>query len=144
MWIEPREAGLYVGQCAQYCGTQHAKMLLRVYVDTTAQFDRWVQGQRLPALRDPAVTEGRRIFDSTACVNCHTVTGSGASGRFGPDLTHLMSRDTLASGAAPNTRSYLRQWIQNPGTIKPGALMPAMNLGDEDLDRVTAYMLTLH
>lgn len=144
MWIEPRETGLYLGQCAQYCGTQHAKMLLRVYVDTTAQFDLWVQKQRLPALRDPSVTEGRRIFDSTACVNCHTVNGTGARGRFGPDLTHLMSRDTLASGAAPNTRSYLRLWIRNPYTIKPGALMPAMNLEDEDLDRVTAYMLTLH
>ncbi len=144
MWIEPRETGLYVGQCAQYCGTQHAKMLLRVYVDTPAQFERWVQQQRLPALQDASATDGRRIFDATACVNCHTVTGTGARGRFGPDLTHLMSRDTLASGAAPNTQMYLRLWIQNPDAIKPGALMPAMNLDDQDLDRVTAYLLTLH
>jgi len=144
MWIEPRETGLYVGQCAQYCGTQHAKMLLRVYVDTPARFERWVQQQRLPALQEVSATDGRRIFDTTACVNCHTVTGTGARGRFGPDLTHLMSRDTLASGAAPNTQMYLRLWIQNPDAIKPGALMPAMNLDDQDLDRVTAYLSTLH
>ena len=143
-WIEPRKTGLYLGQCAQYCGTQHAKMLLRVYVDTPAQFDRWVQEQRLPALRDASATEGRRIFETTACVNCHTVSGTVAHGRFGPDLTHLMSRDTLASGAAPNIRRYLRLWIQNPDSIKPGALMPAMNLDNQDLDQVTAYLLTLH
>lgn len=142
-WIEPRKTGLYLGQCAQYCGTQHAKMLLRVYVDTPAQFDRWVQEQRLPALRDASATEGRRIFETTACVNCHTVSGTVAHGRFGPDLTHLMSRDTLASGAAPNIRRYLRLWIQNPDSIKPGALMPAMNLDNQDLDQVTAYLLTL-
>lgn len=143
-WIEPRKTGLYLGQCAQYCGTQHAKMLLRVYVDTPAQFDHWVQEQRLPALRDASATEGRRIFETTACVNCHTVSGTVAHGRFGPDLTHLMSRDTLASGAAPNIRRYLRLWIQNPDSIKPGALMPAMNLDNQDLDQVTAYLLTLH
>ena len=143
MWIEPLETGLYLGQCAQYCGTQHAKMLLRVYVDTPAQFDRWVQKQKLPAWRDASVTDGRRVFTTNACVNCHTVTGTGARGRFGPDLTHLMSRDTLASGAAPNNPGYLRLWVQNPDAIKPGALMPAMNLSDEDLDRVTAYLLTL-
>jgi cytochrome c oxidase subunit 2 len=84
------------------------------------------------------------VFETTACINCHTVAGTVANGRFGPDLTHLMSRETLASGATSNTRENLRLWIQNPHAIKPGALMPAMNLTDKELDEVTAYLLTLH
>ena len=84
------------------------------------------------------------MFETTACINCHTVAGTVANGRFGPDLTHLMSRETLASGITTNTRENLRLWIQNPDTFKPGALMPAMNLTDKELDEVTAYLLTLH
>ena len=83
------------------------------------------------------------IFETTACVNCHAVTGTIADGHFGPDLTHLMSRDTIASGAAPNTLENLRVWIQNPDSIKPGSLMPAMQLNENDLDALTAYLLTL-
>ncbi len=142
-WIDPQETGLYLGQCAQYCGTQHAKMLLRVYVDSPEQFDRWVQEQRSPAVDNDAVEEGRRIFQTTACVNCHAVAGTVANGHFGPDLTHLMSRDTIASGAAPNTAQNLRSWIQNPDAIKPGSLMPAMQLNEKDLDALTTYLLTL-
>jgi cytochrome c oxidase subunit II len=142
-WIEPQQAGLYLGQCAQYCGTQHAKMLLRVYADSPEQFNEWVQKQRKPAVNNDAVAEGRGIFETTACVNCHAVSGTIADGHFGPDLTHLMSRDTIASGAAPNTRENLRAWIQNPNTIKPGSLMPAMQLNERDLDALTAYLLTL-
>jgi cytochrome c oxidase subunit 2 len=147
MWIDPREAGLYLGQCAQYCGTQHAKMLLRVYVEPRADFDRWVQAQRQPVaasvLKDTSAAEGRRLFETTACISCHVVSGTAATGQFGPDLTHLMSRDTIASGAATNTPENLRLWIENPDAIKPGSLMPAMNLSSQEFDRVTAYLLTL-
>jgi cytochrome c oxidase subunit 2 len=143
-WIEPRDPGLYVGQCAQYCGTQHAKMLLRVYVDTRAAFDRWIAGQSQPALVNDTVSSGRRTFERTSCVNCHTIAGTPANGRFGPDLTHLMSRDTIASGIVPNTPENLRVWIQNPDTIKPGSRMPAMNLNNQELDAVTAYLASLH
>ena len=86
---------------------------------------------------------GRQIFETTACVNCHTVSGTNAHGKFGPDLTHLMSRETIAAGAAQNTPENLRLWIKNPDTFKPGSLMPAMQLEDQDLDAVTAYLLTL-
>ena len=149
MWIDPHETGLYLGQCAQYCGTQHAKMLLRVYVQSRADFDGWVKAQEqqssaVNAQTSQAAAEGERIFESTACINCHAVRGTVANGRFGPDLTHLMSRDTIAAGAATNTPANLRLWIQNPDAIKPGSLMPAMNLSDQDFDRVTAYLLTLH
>lgn len=142
-WIDPQETGVYLGQCAQYCGVQHAKMLLRVYVDSPEEFSRWVQEQRNPAVNDDAVAEGRRIFETTACVNCHAIAGTVANGRFGPDLTHLMSRDTIASGAAPNNRENLRAWIQDPDSIKPGSLMPAMQLNEKDMDALTAYLLTL-
>jgi cytochrome c oxidase subunit II len=145
MWIDPNETGIYLGQCAQYCGTQHAKMLLRIYVDSPEQFKQWIEEQTKPAhaVDDVAVNSGRQIFESTACINCHTVSGTVANGRFGPDLTHLMSRDTIASGAVQNTAENLRLWVQNPDAIKPGSLMPAMQLNDRDLNAVTAYLETL-
>ena len=142
-WIDPHETGLYLGQCGQYCGTQHAKMLLRVYVDSREQFDKWIQQQTKPAVSAGAAEEGRRIFETTACVNCHTVAGTVANGRFGPDLTHLMSRATIASGAAISNREVLKMWIENPDAIKPGSLMPAMKLDEKDLDALTAYLETL-
>jgi cytochrome c oxidase subunit 2 len=146
-WIDPHEIGLYLGQCAQYCGTQHAKMLLRASVDSRADFDRWVRAQQIArdeSALSPEALEGRRVFNATACINCHAIAGTAAQGRFGPDLTHLMSRETIASGVAPNTAVELRRWVQNPAAIKPGSLMPSMNLTDEELDEVTAYLLTLH
>ena len=143
MWIDPHEPGIYLGQCAQYCGTQHAKMLLRVYVQQRAEFDGWIQQQRQPATVSNAVSQGQRIFETTACINCHTVAGTVANGHFGPDLTHLMSRDTIAAGAAMNTPENLQQWITNPDAIKPGSLMPAMQLSDQDLNALTAYLETL-
>jgi cytochrome c oxidase subunit 2 len=143
MWIDPHQIGVYVGQCAQYCGVQHAKMLLRVYVDSPEQFEQWVQEEKKMGQTNDAVEEGRRIFETTACINCHTVSGTVADGRFGPDLTHLMSRDTIASGAATNTPENLKTWIQDPDAIKPGSLMPALKLNDHDLDALTAYLETL-
>jgi cytochrome c oxidase subunit 2 len=143
MWLDTPRPGIYLGQCAQYCGTQHAKMLLRVYVDAPADFAAWVAGQQQAAVQEPQASAGKRVFETTACINCHAVAGTPANGRFGPDLTHLMSRSTLASGAAENTFANLRLWIQNPDAIKPGSLMPAMKLGEADLDAVTAYLETL-
>jgi len=143
MWMDPHRPGIYLGQCAQYCGTQHAKMLLRVYVDTPANFEAWVHAQQQIAAKDAKVVAGKRVFETTSCINCHGVSGTAANGRFGPDLAHLMSRATLASGAAENTHANLRLWIQNPDAIKPGSLMPAMKLNDSDLDAVVAYLETL-
>jgi cytochrome c oxidase subunit II len=143
MWIDPKEPGIYLGQCAQYCGTQHAKMLLRIYVQPRDEFDHWIQQQSQHAQMSDAASEGRRVFEATSCVNCHTVSGTPAQGRFGPDLTHLMSRDTIAAGIAPNTHENLRTWIQDPSKLKPGSLMPAMGLNQHDLDAVTTYLETL-
>jgi cytochrome c oxidase subunit 2 len=143
LWMDPRRPGNFLGQCAQYCGTQHAKMLQRVSVDPSDEFDAWIRAQREPATEDASAIAGRRVFEATACINCHTVRGTAANGRFGPDLTHLMSRATLASGAAENTPENLRQWLKDPDAIKPGSLMPAMQLSDAELDAVVRYMLSL-
>jgi len=144
MWVDPHETGLYLGQCAQYCGTQHAMMLLRVYVQTRDEFNRWIQQQSRPAQFNGAVSEGQRIFERTACINCHAVAGTAANGTFGPDLTHLMSRDTIASGAVTNTPENLRRWIQDPGVIKPGCKMPAMGLSGPEVNALTQFLETLH
>lgn len=144
MWMDPQKTGVYYGQCAQFCGLEHSKMLIRVYVDTPQAFQAWVKNQQQPAAEDPNVAAGRRIFESEACVNCHTVSGTPAKGTYGPDLTHLMSRATIAAGAATNTPANLRAWIQDPDTFKPGALMPAMHLSDQQVDQVVAYLTTLH
>jgi len=143
MWIEPERTGLFLGQCAKYCGTQHSFMLLRVYVHHPADFDRWVKEQQALAPDQPTVAVGRRVFERNACINCHAVRGTAGDGRFGPDLTHLMSRDTLGSGVVKNTPQNLRAWIKAPDQIKPGVLMPAMNLGDQELDQLVAYLVTL-
>jgi cytochrome c oxidase subunit II len=143
MWMDPHRTGLFLGQCAQYCGTQHAKMLQRVIVDSTDDFAAWVKAQQQPAAADPAAAAGRRVFETTACINCHAISGTPANGRFGPDLTHLMSRATIAAGAAENTRENLRLWLENPDAIKPGSLMPAMKVSGADLDALVSYMETL-
>ena len=143
-WIQPTQTGLYLGQCAQFCGVEHAKMLLRVYVDSPDQFASWVKDEQQPGVQDPKVAEGRRIFETHACTNCHTIAGTAAVGTFGPDLTHLASRATLASGAALNTPANLRDWIKDPDHFKPGALMPAMQLNDAEIDQLVAYLSTLH
>jgi cytochrome c oxidase subunit 2 len=147
MWLDPQQAGLYLGQCAQYCGTQHAKMLLRIYAQSPADFAAWANQQKLPAQQDfvgnPAAAEGQAVFMRNACMNCHAISGTAATGRFGPDLTHLASRDTIASGAIQNTPENMRKWVNNPNSIKPGSLMPPMHLNDRDLDAITAYLTQL-
>jgi cytochrome c oxidase subunit II len=142
-WIDPHTPGLYVGQCAEFCGVQHAWMLLRVIVHPTDEFDAWVAAQQAPAVDERVAGTGRDVFGSVACINCHTVRGTAANGIFGPDLTHLMSRSTLGAGVAANTPEHLRAWIENPAGLKPGALMPAMQLSRRDLDQLVAYLLTL-
>jgi cytochrome c oxidase subunit 2 len=142
-WLDPHETGLFLGQCAQYCGTQHAKMLLRVYVESPEDFKAWVHEQQQSANRDEKEAAGRHVFETTSCVNCHAVGGTNGTGRFGPDLSHLMSRRTIAAGAAENTPENLRLWIQNPDAIKTGSLMPAMKLSDAELNELVSYLETL-
>jgi cytochrome c oxidase subunit 2 len=118
-------------------------MLLRVYVQSRPDFDRWVHEQQQPAVSDPSVAEGRALFVAKACFVCHSVRGTPAVGQIGPDLTHVMSRDTLASGSVTNTPENLRAWIRNPEAFKPGSRMPVTELTDKELDQIVAYLLTL-
>jgi cytochrome c oxidase subunit 2 len=118
-------------------------MLLRVSVDSPEDFAQWIREQQRPAVADERVAEGKRVFETTACINCHAINGTVANGRFGPDLTHLMSRTTIAAGAALNTPENLRLWIKNPEAIKRGSLMPAMQLSQADLDALMSYLETL-
>jgi len=143
MWVDPHETGLFLGQCAQYCGTQHALMLLRVYVDSREDFDRWIQQQSRPARASARLSEGQRIFETTACVNCHTIAGTAANGTYGPDLTHLMSRQTIASGVEKNNIGSLIAWIYNPDVIKPGCKMPSMGLSIQQAAQIAGYLATL-
>src|ERR1700730_16368380 len=143
MWMDPHRTGVYLGQCAQYCGTQHAKMLLQVSVDSPEAFEAWVFTQKQTAKHNESESVGKQVFETTPCVNCHAVGGTTAVGTFGPDLTHLMSRRTIASGAAENTATHLIVWILTADAIKPGSLMPAMKLSDSELNALVRYLGTL-
>src|SRR5262245_19785236 len=143
MWIEPTQPGTFVGNCAEYCGMQHARMLLRVIAHSPDDFQKWVAAQKQPPVDNPQLHAGRDIFFSTSCVNCHAIKEAKANGQFGPDLTHLMSRETLGAGVIANNQENLRAWVRDPQRIKPGALMPNMQLTDGELDQMVAYLSSL-
>jgi cytochrome c oxidase subunit 2 len=143
MWIDPRQPGVYVGNCAEYCGTQHANMLLRVVADKPEDFQTWIKAQQQPAHTTEAPAGSQRAFESLACVSCHMVRGTASAGKFGPDLTHLMSRQTLGAGVITNNSKNLRVWVDNPQDPKPGCFMPSMKLTDNELTSVVSYLEAL-
>lgn len=143
MWFKTTEAGIYAGQCAEYCGTQHANMLLRVYVDSEADYQAWLANEAKPAVEDAAVREGKAAFLAESCVKCHTIRGTPANGKFGPDLTHFAARETFAGGMLKLNRDDLRRWIQDPQDIKVGCLMPAFGLEKQKVDVITDYLMSL-
>ncbi|MEO7986216.1 MAG: cytochrome c oxidase subunit II [Gemmatimonadales bacterium] len=145
MWLEADSAGVYRGQCGEYCGTQHAKMAMSVIAEPAGKFNQWLVLQRQPAAAppDPDVAAGERVFASSACALCHTVRGTLAGGRLGPDLTHLAGRRTIAAGMLPNTRGNLAGWIANPQALKPGSLMPVVPLRATELLAVVAFLQSL-
>jgi cytochrome c oxidase subunit 2 len=143
MWFQTDKPGLYLGQCAEYCGTQHANMLIRVVVDSASDFETWLANERKPAVEHSDVRAGRSTFLGQSCVNCHRVRGTPARGDYAPDLTHLMSRKTLASGMVENNPETLRRWLADPQQVKPGCLMPAFGLSDRDYGDIVRYLLTL-
>ena len=143
--LQADHPGVYRGQCAEFCGYQHAKMSVLIIAEPEAAFAAWQNAQRQPA-RPPAneiETRGQQVFLSTTCVMCHTVQGTPAGGKVAPDLTHLASRQTIASGTAPNTPSHLAAWILDPQSIKPGANMPGNPLSPQDLQALLAYLRSL-
>jgi len=145
MWLEADSAGVYRGQCAEYCGTQHAKMAMAIIAEPPGKFSQWLDHQRQPAAApsDSDVAAGARVFASSACALCHTIRGTLAGGRVGPDLTHLAGRRTIAAGMLPNTRGNLAGWIANPQAIKPGNRMPVVPLRPTELLAVVTFLQSL-
>jgi cytochrome c oxidase subunit 2 len=144
MWIEASRPGEYGGQCAEYCGTQHTTMRLLVIAQPEAEYQQWAAAQRAAAAApaDSATDRGREAF-LRHCAYCHTVRGTPAGGRLGPDLTHVASRRTLASGLLPNTPGHLAGWIANPQALKPGSRMPRVPMSRDEFRLVHQYLLTL-
>ena len=139
------KAGEYWGECAEFCGTQHAKMQLMIIVQSEREFNAWLEHQQTvpEPPQDEFAFEGRQIFLGSACVYCHQIQGTNASGDLGPDLTHLGSRRTLGAGILENTTGNLAGWIVDAQAIKPGNHMPPMDLSGEELQAILAYMETL-
>lgn len=144
-WLEASEPGEYWGLCAEFCGIQHANMLFVVVAEEEAAFADWLAGQQRPAQSPTAAVavEGEALFWTAGCDQCHAIAGTPASGRLGPDLTHLMSRRTLAAGILENNIGTLGGWIANPQHVKPGNLMPASSLSGAELQALLAYLMTL-
>jgi cytochrome c oxidase subunit 2 len=130
--------GVYRGQCAEFCGLQHAHMSLIVVAEPPERFRAWLASQAEPA----HATEGPggKVFRSEACAGCHTIRGTPATGDVGPDLTHLGSRRTLAANTLPNTPERLREWIRDPQHWKPGNRMPSLDLSARDVDGLVSYL----
>jgi cytochrome c oxidase subunit II len=144
-WIQADSAGVYRGECAEYCGLQHARMQFRVVAQPPEEFAAWQEEHRQPArpATDSAAMAGQAVFLSSGCALCHEVRGTPARGTAGPDLTHIASRRTLAAGTLPNTKGHLGGWIGNPQAIKPGNKMPRIPLPPEQLQVLLTYLNTL-
>ncbi len=144
-WFRADTAGIYRGQCAEFCGYQHAKMAFYIVAQPRIDFERWLDQQREPAPKptDSLTQAGQRVFLSAPCAMCHSIGGTGAYGNIGPDLTHLASRRTIAAGTLPLTTGNLAGWILDPQSIKPGAKMPPTQLDPQSLQALLAYLGTL-
>jgi cytochrome c oxidase subunit 2 len=145
MWLQADEPGRYRGQCAEFCGLEHAKMLVYVVAEPRPAFDEWVANEALDAAAPvtPVAEAGERVFLEESCVGCHAIRGTEADETLGPDLTHLATRETLASGIIPNTRANLAELILHPQSVKPGITMPPTSLSEDDLDALLEYLAQL-
>ena len=144
-WIQATSPGAYRGQCAEYCGLQHAKMAILVVAEPPDAYASWLAAERRPAVAasDPVAARGRLALERNSCAACHTVRGTAATGTIGPDLTHFGGRRTIGAGALANTRGNLGGWIVNSQTVKPGNKMPPQPLTPEELQALLAYLESL-
>lgn len=149
-WLETSQAGTYRGQCAEYCGPQHAHMAFFVVAQPPAQFNAWLQGQNQPAAAPPRgqlASVGAQDFARLGCIACHAIRSGGPEhigGRVGPDLTHVASRATIAAGTLPNTPANMAHWIADPQGVKPGSYMPNIPMTQQDVQALVAYLDALH
>ena len=143
----PLEAGVYLGQCAEFCGESHALMKMRLIAHEPGEFERWLANEGSPAVEpaDSAIALGQQLVAGGVCAGCHTIRGTNAQfARTGPDLTHLARRSTIAAGILDNNAENLARWVQDAPAVKPGALMPAMGLSEQELRYIVAYLQTLY
>jgi cytochrome c oxidase subunit 2 len=145
LWFRADTAGVYRGQCAEFCGLQHAKMGLLVIAEPQEKYDAWIKAQRSAAAEptDSLAVRGKAVFLGTSCSMCHSIGGTSAGAHLGPDLTHIASRRTIAAGTLPNTEGNLLSWISDPQRIKPGTIMPATKLTPRDMTALVAYLRQL-
>ena len=145
IWLQADRPGIFRGQCAEFCGMQHAHMAFDVVAEPQAEFEHWLNSMRQPARppATPSAQRGRDVFLYARCAGCHSVQGTAAAGLLGPDLTHIATRSTLGAGTLSNTPGHLAAWIRDPQVFKPGNQMPANPLSDEDLQALVAYLETL-
>ena len=143
-WFQANTVGDFHGQCAEFCGMEHALMRIEAYVQTPADFQTWVAQQQAPvaALTGDAA-KGQQLFLSSSCVACHTLNGTTAQGKVGPNLTHFASRSLFAGAVFPSTRLSLSNWLANPPSVKPGTQMPNLNLSQADIDSLVAFLMSL-
>jgi cytochrome c oxidase subunit II len=145
IWIQADTPGVYRGQCAEFCGIQHARMALYVTAESNDDFERWKMNQRREAAApsNEVQRRGRDVFLHSTCTQCHTIRGTIAGATMGPDLTHLASRGTLAAGTLPNNRGHLAGWIADAQTVKPGNHMPPNSLQAGDMNALLTYLESL-
>jgi cytochrome c oxidase subunit 2 len=140
--LDADAVGRYRGQCAEFCGLQHAHMGFSVVAESAGDFERWVTRNQQPAPEPTSdlVERGELVFTSSACAGCHTIDGTTAQGTRGPNLTHVGTRQTLGARTIPNTPSEMKRWIENPATFKPGVKMPPAELSNDQVEALVAYL----
>ncbi len=140
--LQADRTGRYRGQCAEFCGSQHAHMAMYVFADPPDRFRSWLSRMSAPRVAPTSAEaqRGEQVFDAQACASCHQIRGTSAQGRIGPDLTHVGSRSTLAALTIPNRPGYLAGWILDPQHVKPGNRMPGLNLSNQDFRAVLSYV----
>lgn len=144
IYINAPTPGTYLGQCSEFCGAQHANMLARVIVDPTDQFQAWVTQQQAPvAALSGEAAQGEQVFLSGACVGCHTINGTTAQGKVGPNLTHFASRNVFAGASQENTPQNVAHWLADPQAVKPGNLMPNLHLSQDAINKLVAFLESL-
>ncbi len=145
LYLRADRPGAFWGQCAEFCGHQHATMRFRVVAEPEGDFNDWLEAQRRPAPEPTTETQsrGREVFLKTTCATCHTVQGTPAGGKVGPDLTHIAGREYIASGTLPNTRGHLGGWVSDPQSVRPGVRMPLNPLPPDDLRALLDYLESL-
>lgn len=145
IWLQADKPGVYRGQCAEYCGMQHAKMALWIVAEPQEQFNAWRQSQTQTSI--PPTTDsqkrGQQVFLSSTCVMCHAINGTPAGSNIGPNLTHIATRNTLGAATLANTREHLAQWIKDSQSVKPGNRMPQNNFSEADLQALLDYLQSL-